>query len=311
MASCPIFPNELILLLSKHQNSIPDVLSLSSTSSKLRSLFMANTSSILLAVCENDDLLSATKALTDTVFEVAALSSRTCDCVDDFWHCSENSMAGQDHAADIQAPFPAELRYVRALSRAVKSAMLVADKAATFWASKAHACAAHHETFAPDKTKFAQAYLFIWTCAQSHFSPDYEARAEKAIPESSVPAMALFFRVYNFMTFNMDGETRSQLGIVDPELDGAGMLEGVMLESDVGLNSNFWEWCTWAYFAGKAWFGKERVMGEEAWKAAVVEWQHDRPGGCNCPAPVLLNWDLVRIDWRHAWDRTRDLANAS
>ncbi|KAI4829674.1 hypothetical protein E4T44_09676 [Aureobasidium sp. EXF-8845] len=74
----PVLPNELMLLILKHQTTISDLLALSSTNRSMRSLFLDDASGILAAVCKNTHLLSAAKVLVDIIFEVANDQPQTC-----------------------------------------------------------------------------------------------------------------------------------------------------------------------------------------------------------------------------------------
>jgi hypothetical protein len=109
----PVLPNELMLLILKHQTTISNLLALSSTNRSMRSLFLDDASGILTAVCKNADLLSAAKILVDIISEVANDQPQTCVCKPpDEPHFHKN-VANQHYIADNLAPYPTELRDLR------------------------------------------------------------------------------------------------------------------------------------------------------------------------------------------------------
>ncbi|KEQ71901.1 hypothetical protein M436DRAFT_28101, partial [Aureobasidium namibiae CBS 147.97] len=71
MTLLPVLPNELMLLLYKHQTTISDRLALSSISRNMRSLLIDNAYTILTAVCKNADPLSAAKILVSIISRTA------------------------------------------------------------------------------------------------------------------------------------------------------------------------------------------------------------------------------------------------
>ncbi|KEQ99561.1 hypothetical protein AUEXF2481DRAFT_183878 [Aureobasidium subglaciale EXF-2481] len=72
MTSLLRFPNELMLSIFKNLTTIAGLLALSATSHDMRSLFINNASTTVPAVCEHDKLLSAAKALVDTISKIAS-----------------------------------------------------------------------------------------------------------------------------------------------------------------------------------------------------------------------------------------------
>lgn len=318
MAACPTLPNELMLLLFKHQTTVPDLLALSSTSHAMRSLFLDNTSGILSEACKNTNLLSAAKALVDTIFEIAELPTHLCECaiarIEPETHFHKN-VSNQRHIIDSLAPFPAELRAVRSLSRAIKFARLVAYRAFRFWTTRAKDCPVDHEPLDIDEDKVAQIYLLLWVCAESHFSPDHIARATDMIGGMPKKVLAILWQVYELYAYDMDTPTKLILGIEDPNEfmdDNSAAKNGVMLDvrgdrldRNEDTNMNFWQWCVKYTILESATGKRHRDCPSEIFQA----WLSARPEGCTCHKAVRIKWDLVQIEWWHAWNRTLNQAS--
>jgi hypothetical protein len=203
MSAFLTLPGELILLLFESQTTMPDLLALSAINKIMRSIFMDNKSTIhvLQVICKNNDLLSTSKVVVDIIHEVDNIYPRSCDCAEkDDDHHFHKDLANRQHSADAQANFSTALRYIRGLSRAVNAAMRFADAAVVYWVSKAEACAADLETVLPNEIQIAQAYLLIWTCAESHLSVYHEDRVKKMVFELPVPLISFTTNLYDFMT---------------------------------------------------------------------------------------------------------------
>lgn len=300
----PVLPNELMLLIFKHQTTISDLLALSSTSRDMRSLFLDNASTILFAVCKNSDLLSAAKVLVDVISEVANQPTQLCVCPPiEEYHFHKN-VANQHYIADGLAPYPTELRDLRTTSRALNTAMLVANKAIDFWTAKA--CPVDHKLPTVDKEKFMLAYLLLWVCAESHFSSELDARARKLGLQLRYCEKLLLRELYEFSAYDLDRPTKLSIGSADPDHDEedieierpwfqhmGGRREDVTREYE----TNCVEWCFWGYSRGDTWRGVCIPYG------LVTEWEGDKPAGCWCPTGAWIKWDLVQLDWWHTWDR--------
>ncbi|KAG9561029.1 hypothetical protein KCU71_g7510, partial [Aureobasidium melanogenum] len=272
----------------------------------MRTLFLNNASSILSAVCRNENLLSAAKVLVDTISEVAKRPGVFCACSDlEDYHFHKN-VANQRYVGDASAPFPTELHDLRTLSWILRVAMLVADKAVEFWAAKITQCEADHERLAVDKEKFAQAYLLLWYCAECHFSPQLDARMRELGARLLPREIRLLREVYDFSSFDLDRPTKLRVGSADPDADeedieaerpwfmfGGGRREDLTMD----MTTNSAEWWFWNPMYG-------------AWRSVRIsdrtrtEWERERPEKCLCLNSVLIKWDLVQLDWWHTWDRT-------
>lgn len=297
-------PDELQLLLFESQTTMPNLLALSAINKNMRSIFMDNKSTIhvLQVICKNNDLLSATKAVVDGTHEVDNIYPRSCDCAEkDDDHHFHKDLANRQHSADAQANLPTALRYIRGLSRAVNAAMRFADAAILYWVSEAEACAANHETVLPNRMQIAQAYLLIWTCAESHFSFYHEDRVKKMMFELPVPLISFTTNLYDFMTFHMDRATQLQLGVADPERDDSEFDEDTIESDHYFFNL---EWCMWRYGSEQILARRWDAMGQDVWRKEAAKWQRERPEGCECPRAVLLDWELVQADWWHLWEKT-------
>lgn len=317
MAACPTLPNELMLLLFKHQTTVPDLLALSSTSHAMRSLFLDNTSGILSEACKNTNLLSAAKALVDTIFEIAELPTHLCECavakVDPYYHFDKNA-SHQRYAADSLEPFRAELRVLRTLARSIKLAVMFADKAVDFWSARAQNCQASHN-LSFDRNKLAQTYLLLWVCAESHFSLQLDAYAIKMVAELPKSALSVLWEVYEFSACDLDRQTKLLLGSTDPDGDD---WEGTILENFVKLDHrgdrldsteessiNLWEWVIRTTHLEHAVDDKQEVWVQKEFDA----WFSEKPERCTCHQAVLINWDLVQMGWWHTWNRTLNQAS--
>ncbi|KAH0367321.1 hypothetical protein KCU65_g4791, partial [Aureobasidium melanogenum] len=208
------------------------------------------------------------------------------------------------------APFPAELRRVRSLSRAIRFAKLVADKAWWFWICRAKNCPVDHEPLEVDQDKVAQIYLFLWICAESHFSPDHIARAIDLVGRMPKEELAILWQVYDFYACDLDTPTKLILGIENPYefLDDNShakvcvMLDprGDRLDAWEDLNINFWEWCVNYTVLEPATNERHRDCPSEAFLA----WLSEQPDGCTCHNGPRIKWEMVQIEWWHAWNRT-------
>lgn len=296
-------PNELMFLLYKHQTTISDTLALSSTSRKMRTLFLNNASSILSAVSKNVDLLSAAKILVETIFEVAKHLSECPDTEDYHFH---NNVANQRYVADALAPFSTELHKFRTLSWVLHVTMLVADKAIEFWAARVAMCPAEHEPLTVDKEKFAQAYILLWHCAEVHFSEQRNARVRKLGHQLLDREIRLLREIYDFSSFDLDRPTKLRIGSADPDADeeeieiercwfqiGGGCREDISHD----MTTNSAEWCFWNHWFNGAW------RGIEVFDRIRTEWERERAEQCICPKAVLIKWDLVQLGWWNTWDR--------
>jgi hypothetical protein len=301
-------PNELMLLLFKHQTTISDVLALSSTSRNMRTLFLDNAPSIILpAVCKNSDLLSAARILVETISEVAKCPGQFCACSDlEDYHFHKN-IANQRYVADASASFSTELHNFRTLSWVLNVAMLVADKAIEFWTARIALCEADHEPLTVDKEKFAQAYLLLWHCAESHFSSEFDARIRKVAPQLLPREIRLLREIYDFSSFDLDRPTKLRIGSADPDADeeeieiercwfqfGGGRREDISHD----MTTNSAEWWFWNHWFNGAW------RGIGVFDRIRTEWEREKPEKCLCMNSVLIKWDLVQLDWWHTWDRT-------
>lgn len=45
-------------------------------------------------------------------------------------------------------------------------------------------------------------------------------------------------------------------------------------------------------------------MGREALREEMLRWNCAKPKDCRCPEAMLLNWDLVQVDWWDIWEKT-------
>jgi hypothetical protein len=304
----PVLPSELMLLLFQHQTTIPDLLALSSTSRNMRSLFLDNASTILSAVCQNADSLSAAKVLVDVISKVAKSTTQTCVCppVDEY-HFHKN-IANQRYVADALTRFPIDLRDLRTISRALNIAILVADKAIEFWAARVATCPVDHKPPTVDKQKFAQAYLLLWVCAESHFLSEQYARTKKLASELLHREIMLLRELYEFASFDLDRPTKLDIGSADPDHDEEDikteecwfvlMARGERLDISLDIETNSAEWTFWNHWFTGAWRGVAVPGG------ILTEWEEEKPSGCNCPKAAWIKWDLVQLDWWHTWDRT-------
>lgn len=305
MASIAALPNEILLLILECQTSIRALLSISSVNHNIRSLYLQNSNSILSSVCRSSPLLVSAYILAETVAEVAVLPSHMCDCddFDDNWDHWHKDLAGQQYAADANTDFPAELRFVRAVSRAVSLSSVAAGSAARFWTSKAKGCAADHGNLNLDTTKIAQIYMFLWFKVQVHYSRGHIARFAETLPELEVPALNLVSDMNHFITLHIDRPTQLQLGIADPEVDMDDVMEMESTDPDQDWHFARMEWCLWLNLQSSLEVPRKRKLGPTEWKKLLTKWQKERPEGCNCPGVVLTDWDRVRIDWSHTWER--------
>jgi hypothetical protein len=246
----PVLPNELMLLIFKHQTTISDLLALSSTSRDMRSLFLDNTSNILFAVCKN-----SAKVLVDVNSEVANQPTQICVCSPiEEYHFHKN-VANQHYIADGLAPYPIELRSLRTTSRVLNTAMLVANKAIDFWTDRAARCQVDHEASKVDKEKFAQAYILLWVCAESHFSSKLESRARKLGSELFYREMILLRELHEYAAFDLDRPTKLSIGSADPdhneedietEKDWSRLIGGGdRADRHMECVTNNLEWCFW------------------------------------------------------------------
>lgn len=283
-----------------------DVLALSSTSRNMRTLFLNNACSIILTgVCKNTDLLSAAGVLVETISEVAKRPGQFCACPDlEDYHFHKN-VANQHYIVDASATFPSELHDLRTLSWVLNVAMLIADKAIEFWTARIALCEAEHEPLTVDKEKFAEAYLLLWHCAESHFSPELDARIRKLGPQLLPRELRLLREIYEFSSFDLDRPTKLRIGSADPETDEEDieaeqcwfMLGGGRREDNsCDITTNSPEWWFWSHWYNGAWRGIG-VTDE-----VRTEWEREKPEQCICPKAVLVDWDLVQLDWWHTWD---------
>ena len=303
-----VLPNELMLLLYKHQTTIPDLLALSSTSRNMRSLFLDNASHLLPAVCKNASLLSAAQALVSVISQVAKSPSPTCVCPPtEEYHCHKH-VANQQYMADASSPFSTGLRDWRTTSRALNVAMLVANKANEFWTARAATCPANHKPPTVDRKKFAQAYLLLWVCAESHFSSDFESRTRKLKSELSHQEIMLLREIYEFTSFDLDWPTKLSTGSADPEDDEEEdikpeevwfklMNRGERLDISYDVETNSPEWTFWNHWFDGAWRGLTVPHG------MLTEWEEEKPSECHCPKATWVKWNLVHFDWWHTWKR--------
>lgn len=304
----PLLPNELMLLLYRHQTTIGDTLALSSTSRKMRTLFLDDASTILPAVCKNSDLLSAAGILNKTISEVAKYPpGQSCACPDTEDYHFHKNVANQDYVADASAPFPKELHHLHTISWVLHVAMLVADKAIEFWTARVAMCPADHEPLTVDKEKFAQAYLLLWHCAESHFLAEHDARIRKLGHQLPDREIRLLREIYDFSSFDLDRPTKLRIGSADPDADEEEIeiercwfrvAGGERLDISHDMTTNSAEWWFWNHWFNGAW------RGIEVLNRIRTEWEMERPEQCICPKAVLINWDLVQLDWWLSWDRT-------
>lgn len=312
MALHLVLPNELMLLLYKQQTTISDVLALSSTSRNMRSLLMDNASSILSAVCKNTDLLSAAEVLVNIVSKIAKIQTQTCVC--DPHQCDppeehhfHKNVANQHYTADGLAPFPIELRDLRAISRTLNVAMLVANKAIEFWTARAAACRVDHKPPPVDTEKFAQAYILLWVCAESHWLPQFDARVRKLGSALLHREVMLLEEIYSFSSFDLDRPTKLSIGSADPDHDEEDIEierpwfelndRGGREDDSMGYETNCFEWWFWQHSFSHAWRG----VYVPHW--VTTEWEGEKPRECHCPKATWVRWDLVQFDWRHTWYR--------
>lgn len=304
----PILPNELMLLLFKHQTTIADLLALSSTSRTMRSLFSDNASSILPAVCTNADLLFAAQALVEVIFEVAKQPNPTCDCPTHRKEHFHKNVANQHFVADASSPFSKEWRNLRATSRALNIAMVVANKATEFWTARATTCQFDHKRLTVDREKFAQAYLLLWVCAESHFSSKFDVRVRRMRFELSPCEIVLLREIYNFSSFDLDWPTKLSTGSADLEdVEDEDIIpekpwfmlnrDGERLDISYDLETNSPEWIFWNPHGTGAWRGLAVPEG------ILTEWEEEKPSECHCPKATRIKWDLVQFDWWHTWYR--------
>lgn len=312
MAARPKLPSELMLLIFGYQTTVTDLLALSSTSHAMRSLFLNNTSGIISEACKNTNLLCASKALVDTIFEIAELPTHLCDCavakVDPYCHFDKNA-SHQRYMTDLLDPFPAKLRISRMLSRVTKLAMLFANKAVDFWTARAQSCQADHK-LTIDMDKLAQIYLLLWVCAESHFSLEHDARAIKMGAELPKPALSVFWEVYEFSACDLDRPTKLLLGSTDPDgddwertiLENCVKLDdrGYRLDPSEELSINLWEWVIRTTHLEHAINARQEAWVQEEYDA----WLSEKPEGCTCHQAILVNWNLVQTEWWRTWNST-------
>lgn len=279
----------------------------------MRSLFLNNTPGILSEACNNTNLLSPAKALVDTIFEIAELPTHLCERavakIESENHFHKN-VANQRYMSGSMASFPAELRAVRTLSRAIKFARLFAYRAFRIWTTRAKNCQVDNEPSMVDQDKVAQIYLLLWVCAESHFSPDHIVRAMDMVTRIPKKGLAILWQVYEFYAYDMDTPTKLILGIEDPNEfidDNSHAKFHVMLNSrgdrldpTEDVNMNFWEWCVGHTVLESA--IRERYRGC-SWEDHGA-WLGEKPQGCTCHDAVFINWNLVQIEWWY--DRTRN-----
>ena len=193
--------------------------------------------------------------------------------------------------------------------------MLVANKAVGFWTARAARCPIDHqlpqiEHIVPtiNKEQFAQAYLLLWVCAESHYSPEYDARVRKLGPELLDRELRLLREIYEFTSFDLDRPTKLSTGSADPDEDDSDIepeevwfrltAGGVRLEHNLESVTNSHEWCFWEPSYRNSWSGLYVRDG------ISTEWDGEKPIKCYCPKATWLKWDLVQMDWWHTWDRT-------
>lgn len=313
MTLLPVLPNELMLLLYEHQTTISDLLALSSTHRNMRSLFIDNASNILSAVCKNADLLSAAEILVNIISRTAECQPQTCECDPHQYdppeeqHYFHKNVANQHYTADGLAPFPIELRDSRAISRTLTVAMLVADKAIEFWTARAATCRVDHKPTPVDSEKFAQAYILLWVCAESHWMPEFDARVTKLGSELLHREIMLLRQLYDFQSFDLDRPTKLSIGSADPdhdeedikiekpwfELNGRGDRE----DNSMGYETNCFEWWFWQHSSGYPWRGVSVPY------QITTEWEGEKPRECHCPKATWVKWELAHFDWWHTWNR--------
>jgi hypothetical protein len=302
----PVLPNELILMILKHQTTISDLLALSSTNRSMRSLFLGDASGILTAVCKNTNLLSAAKILVDVISEVANDQPQTCVCKPPEEPHFHKNVANQHYIADGLAPYPTELRDLRTISRALNVSMLVANKAIDFWTAKAAVCPVDHKLPTVDREKLAQAYLLLWVCAESHFSSNLKSRATKLGPKLLHREIMLLRELHEFSSFDLDKSTKLSIGSADPDHNEEDIeIERTWFEHRGGrredatreYETNNLEWCFWQPY--------EDDIFSHLWLPCriVEELEEEKPVGCWCPTVTWTKWDLVQMDWWHTWNR--------
>lgn len=312
MTLLPVLPNELMLLLYKHQTTISDLLALSSTNHNMRSLFIDNVSSILSAICKNADRLSAAEVLVSIISKTAKLQPQACaydppQCDPPGEHHLRKNIANQHYTADGLAPFPIELRDLRAISRTHNVAMLVANKAIEFWTARAAKCRVDHEMSTVDSEKFAQAYILLWVCAESHWLSEFDTRARKLGFELLHREIMLLREIFEFSSFDLDRPTKLSTGSADPDQDEEDIkIEEVWFQlnnrgdredDSLSYETNSVEWWFWNHSFKQGWGGVYVPY------QITTEWEGDKPRGCHCPKATWVKWDLVQFDWWHTWDR--------
>jgi hypothetical protein len=202
------------------------------------------------------------------------------------------------------APYPTELRDLRTISRALDIAMLVAVKA--FWTAKAAVCPVDHKLPTVDREKFAQAYLLLWVCAESHFSPKLESRARKLGSELSHRETMLLRELYEFSSFDLDRPTKLSIGSADPDHNEEDIeIERTWFEHRGGRREDV----TREYETNNlGWWSWQPHMGDtssDLWLPyrIVKELEGEKPVECWCPTVTWIKWDLVQMNWWHTWDR--------
>lgn len=271
----------------------------------MRSLFLDDASGILTAVCKKTNLLSAAKILVDVISEVANDQPQTCVCKPpDEPHFHKN-LANQHYIADNLAPYPTELRDLRMIPRALNIFMLVADKAIDFCTAKAAVCPVDHKLPTVDREKFAQAYMLLWVCAESHFSPKLESRARKLGSKLLHREMMFLRELYEFSAFGLDRPTKLSIGSADPDHNEEDIETERPLFKYYGgrreyatrkYETNNLEWCFWLP-------GVENTFGKVWLPYRILkEMEEEKPVGCWCPKVTWIKWDLVQMSWWHTWN---------
>lgn len=278
----------------------------------MRSLFLDNASSILSAVCKNADLLSAAEVLVNVISRTAKVHPQACacdpaQCDPPEGHHFHKNVANQHYTADGLAPFPIELRDLRAISRTLNVAMLVANKATEFWTARAATCPVDHEPPTVDSEKFAHAYILLWVCAESHWLPEFENRARKLGSELLDREIMLLREIFEFSSFDLDRPTKLSIGSADPDHDEEDIeterpwfqlgVRGGREDTTMGYETNCFEWWFWQHSFSHTWRGVYVPY------QIITEWEGEKPHECYCPKATWAKWDLVHFDWWHTWNR--------
>ena len=156
------------------------------------------------------------------------------------------------------------------------SSTAAAESAARYWTCEAESCATDHGVVSLDTTKLAQIYMYLWLCAEVHFSPGHMARFVETVPELEAPALGLVSDMHRYMTLKMERPMQLRLGTADPAADIDETMDMAVQDPDQDWHFAMFEWCMWPELEGFVSVPRARRVGQAQWKNLSTEWQKER-----------------------------------